>query len=119
MEYTESSFTNVAVLEDEEEFVSGILSGFRNIDKLSPTDRTPDFELIHDAITFSKDTSYSFQVINVLTVYRLLLESGRGLSFAQKKKFNKAIREIESSLRNFLNNGVLLAIDVKVSEIFE
>lgn len=109
---------NIAVVAKRQTPQTQILASFTSLGGSSPLNRIPDLDLVQDVISFSQDSPFVFDIINLLTIYKLLLESMQDLNFARKKKCNVVINEIEASFRNFLDTGVLLPRKVGVSYVF-
>lgn len=109
---------NIAVVAKRQTPQTQILASFTALGGSSPLNRIPDLDLVQDVISFSQDSPFVFDIINLLTIYKLLLESMQDLNFARKKKCNVALNEIEASFRNFLDTGVLLPRKAGVSYVF-
>lgn len=93
-----------------------VLTSFKSL--LNSLERSPDISLIEDVAEFSNDSPIKFKLIDVITVYRNLLEAMGTLSFEKKKTCDMAISEIEKNLYAFLDNGIFPETTFRIKDIF-
>lgn len=94
---------------------SEILKSF----KFSYLERNPDLDLIEDVIDFSKNSNFYNKIIDLVTIYRCLIEMRENLYSLEKQKCNVVIDDLEKIFNDYLNTGVIPTKSLEIKRIFE
>lgn len=79
--------------------------------------RKPDLDLISDAFSFAQETQIEFKVIDLITIYRTVLDMRDTINPGRVATCDKFLDEVEKCLNYFLDHKILTERKVTVSQI--
>ena len=89
------------------------LSGFQ----LIKSARRPDLDLIADAFSFAQDSPLQYKVIDLIAIYRSVLEMRDDIHSSRVSTCDKFLDEVEKCLNHFLDHKTLPERKMTVSQI--
>lgn len=79
--------------------------------------RKPDLDLISDAFTFARESQIECKVIDLISIYRSVLELREDIPASRVQTCDKFLDEVEKSLNYFLDHKILPERKMRVSQI--
>lgn len=79
--------------------------------------RKPDLDLIADAFTFAQDSPLQYKVIDLISIYRNVLELRSDIHSSRVPTCDKFLDEVEKCLNYFLDHKILPERKMRVSQI--
>lgn len=103
----------VAALDESTLRVKRMLAAFQSF----KSTRKPDLDLIADAFSFARETQIEFKVIDLITIYRTVLEMRDEIHPRRVATCDRFLDEVEKSLNYFLDHKTLPERKMRVSQI--
>jgi hypothetical protein len=79
--------------------------------------RKPDLDLISDAFTFARESKIECKVIDLISIYRTILEMREDLPSNRIAACDSFLDEVEDCLNHFLDHNILPVRKMTVSQI--
>lgn len=79
--------------------------------------RKPDLDLISEAFTFAQESPLQYKIIDLIAIYRTILEMREELPSNRIATCDKFLDEVEKALNHFLDHKTLLIRKMTVSQI--